>query len=139
MIILDTNVVSERYRRSPDERVVAWILANGHQNAITTITAAEMYFGAQRLSDRRRRERLLDTLDEMFMDVSAIGRLIAFGHEDAMAFGELRARCEASGRPRPHDDLMIAAICKARKAPIATRDVKHFEGLGIEVIDPWAG
>lgn len=138
MIVLDTNVVSERYRRDPHPGVVEWVLAHGHEAAITTITAAEMYFGAQRLSDVSRRDRLLDRLDEMFMSVSTIGRLIAFGHEEAMAFGELRARCEASGRPRPHDDLMIAAICRARSAPVATRNVKHFEGLGIDVIDPWA-
>lgn len=138
MIILDTNVVSERYRRQPHRGVVDWVLAHGSEGAITTVTAAEMYFGARRLRDVRRRDDLLHALDAMFRDVSAIGRLIAFGYDEAMAFGELRAACEAAGRPRPLADLMIAAVCKAQSASIATRNVKHFEGLGIEVIDPWA-
>jgi predicted nucleic acid-binding protein len=34
---------------------------------------------------------------------------------------------------------MIAAICRIHSAAIATRNIKDFEGLGIEVIDPWAG
>lgn len=138
MIILDTNVVSEPYRRAPHPGVVQWLLAHGGEAAITTITAAEMYFGAQRLRDPSRRQRMLDTLDEMFMSVSTIGRLVSFGHEESMVFGELRATCEAAGRPRPHEDLMIAAVCKARNAPVATRNVKDFEGLGIDVIDPWS-
>ena len=32
---------------------------------------------------------------------------------------------------------MIAAIAHSVAAPIATRNVKDFEGCGIEIINPW--
>ncbi|WP_281170708.1 hypothetical protein [Brevibacterium album] len=34
-------------------------------------------------------------------------------------------------------DAMIASICLTRGLPLATRNVQDFEGLGIELIDPW--
>ena len=35
-------------------------------------------------------------------------------------------------------DVQIAGIALARKASIATRNIRHFEGLGIPLIDPWS-
>ena len=32
----------------------------------------------------------------------------------------------------------IAGIAAARKATLATRNVRQFEGLGLAVVDPWA-
>lgn len=34
-------------------------------------------------------------------------------------------------------DVQIAGIAAARKASIATRNVRHFQGLGLSVVDPW--
>jgi predicted nucleic acid-binding protein len=34
-------------------------------------------------------------------------------------------------------DAQIAAICLARGATLATRNTKHFEGLGLTLINPW--
>lgn len=32
---------------------------------------------------------------------------------------------------------MIAAICRANRATLATRNTQDFEEIGIELIDPW--
>jgi len=52
----------------------------------------------------------------------------------------LRARgCDASAE-RSTDlrvDAQIAAICLAVGARLATSNVHDFDGLGVEVIDPW--
>ena len=42
------------------------------------------------------------------------------------------------GRPRPTLDAMIAAVCKVNDLPLATRNVRDFDGCGIDVVDPWA-
>ncbi len=34
-------------------------------------------------------------------------------------------------------DAVIASICRAHDATLATRNVRDFEGTGIAVIDPW--
>jgi toxin FitB len=34
-------------------------------------------------------------------------------------------------------DTMTAGIALARRIPIATRNLVHFEGLSVKVINPW--
>lgn len=46
-------------------------------------------------------------------------------------------------RPAPHPavlvwvDAQIAATCLAHGAQLATRNVRHFEGLGLAWVNPW--
>ena len=44
----------------------------------------------------------------------------------------------AMGRPFAPGDCQIAAIARARDMAVATRSVRDFESVGIEVVDPWA-
>jgi hypothetical protein len=59
VIILDTNVVSELMRRTPDPKVVAWVDRQPAESAWTTsITVFEVRFGlALLMPSRRRRQR----------------------------------------------------------------------------------
>lgn len=54
MIVLDTNVVSELMKSSPDEAVWQWFLSQRRKDLhATAITAAEIHFGIQRMPDGR--------------------------------------------------------------------------------------
>lgn len=65
MIVVDTNVLSEPFRRLPEPRVVAWLDAAGSEVAITTVTVGELLFGAQGVPDGRRRIELLDSIEQL--------------------------------------------------------------------------
>ena len=41
------------------------------------------------------------------------------------------------GRPVPPADCQIAAIAHANGMAVATRNLRDFEGMGFEFIDPW--
>ncbi len=43
----------------------------------------------------------------------------------------------AAGHFLSVEDGMIAAICQARGAQLATRNIRDFRGLGVELINPW--
>jgi toxin FitB len=45
----------------------------------------------------------------------------------AVRWGELQARAERRGRPRPVNDTWIAACCLTRNLPLATMNVKDFQ------------
>ena len=45
----------------------------------------------------------------------------------------------AAGRPVSHADCQIAAIARSRGMAVATRNVRDFVDMGIDVIDPWEG
>ncbi len=136
MIILDTNVVSELMRPEPDARVRQWV---GGQQAdelgTTTITVAEIRHGIERLPDGKRKESLLSAATDLF---AGFGHLVRpFDAPAAAWFGPVMVRRARLGLPVQGFDALIASICRAQGATLATRNVKDFTGTGIEVVDPW--
>ncbi|MEK7245730.1 MAG: type II toxin-antitoxin system VapC family toxin, partial [Pseudomonadota bacterium] len=61
-----------------------------------------------------------------------------FDRAAAEAAAEIAARERRSGRTIEIRDVQIAGIAAARRATLATRNVKHFEGLGLALVNPWA-
>jgi predicted nucleic acid-binding protein len=50
----------------------------------------------------------------------------------------MRSR-QRRGEPRDLRDSMIAGIALARRAALATHNVKHFDDVGIKVVNPSQG
>ena len=137
MIILDTNVVSELMRPEPDARVRQWVSGRrADELATTAITVAEIRYGIERLPDGRRKEGLLSAATDLF---AAFGDLVQpFDALAATWFGPVMVRRASLGRPIEGFDAQIAAICRARSAALATRNVKDFPETGVDVINPWS-
>ena len=53
MIFLDTNVVSEIMRTSPDVAVLTWLKRNENALALSAVVIAEISFGIERNKARR--------------------------------------------------------------------------------------
>jgi len=50
----------------------------------------------------------------------------------------MAAERRRAGRSVEIRDVQIAGIAAARRATIATRNLRHFEGLGLPLVDPWS-
>ena len=139
MILLDTNVLSALMRRAPEPAVVRWLDAQPAESIWTTsITAFEIRTGLERLpSGRRRRE--LEAAFTLLLEQDLEGRVQPFDMAAADAAGRIAARRQAEGRSVEIRDVQIAGIAAARRAPLATRNTRHFDGLGIDLVDPWSG
>jgi hypothetical protein len=137
MILLDTNVVSELMRAEPAQTVLGWF---GQHDAtdlfISAVTEAELRTGVAILPDGRRRDRLQLAIDAM-INQDFQGRVLPFDSLAAKAYAEIAAQRRAAGRPIAEADCQIAAIARATNAPVATRNVKDFDGCGIRLINPW--
>jgi predicted nucleic acid-binding protein len=143
MIVLDTNVISELMRPSPEPLVLRWLETQPLESlATTSINLAEIRYGLARLPDGRRR-RDLETRFDIFVARSfgaARGvddRIFDFDRTAAEVYGDLAALRESSGRRLEGFDGLIAAIAAARGAAIATRNAEDFAECGITVISPW--
>ncbi|MFN7177770.1 MAG: type II toxin-antitoxin system VapC family toxin [Thermaurantiacus sp.] len=138
MILLDTNVLSALMRREADPVIVGWLDAQPPESIWTTaITVFEIRFGLEILANGRKRQ----ALEEAFASALAEdfdGRVLAFDQAAADAAASIAARQREAGRPVEIRDVQIAGIAAARKATLATRNTRHFEGTGIVLIDPWA-
>jgi predicted nucleic acid-binding protein len=65
------------------------------------------------------------------------GRVQAFDQMAAVAAGAIAATGKRAGRVVEIRDVQIAGIASSRHATVATRNTRHFEGTGVELIDPW--
>ncbi|HYB22196.1 MAG TPA: type II toxin-antitoxin system VapC family toxin [Solirubrobacteraceae bacterium] len=137
MILLDTNVLSALMQREPDQAVVAWLDEQPSESVWTTsITLFEVRMGLELLADGRRRKRLEQEFDRL-LDEDLEGRVQLFDRAAADAAGTIAAKRQQAGRTVEIRDVQIAGITSARKANLATRNIRHFEGLGIHLVDPW--
>ena len=137
MIVLDTNVVSAMMRSDVDPLVVAWLDGQAAESIwTTTVTVFEIRFGLELLAPSRRRRQLeeafIRSIDEDFE-----GRVLAFDDEAARAAAIRAASRQKAGKTIDFRDLEIAGIVASRRATLATRNTRHFEGLEIELVDPW--
>lgn len=137
MIVLDTNVLSELMRSRPDAAVLDWLDRQASQSVwITSITLFECRFGLTLLPDGRRRNMLeaafADLLSQDLED-----RVLPFDADAAAQAASLAAARQRAGRPVDIRDTQIAGIAQACRATLATRNVRHFEGLSVPVVNPW--
>ena len=135
MILLDTNVVSEPMRPRPSEKVLDWLVEHDAELTLPSVVIAEVAFGIEKIRPEQRAARLAEGLDEWRVRFS--DRIFSFTEEAALAYGELMGRAARNGRTLKVQDGMIAAIGRIHRATIATRNIQDFEGLGVDLVDPW--
>ncbi len=137
MILLDTNVISAFMKPESDAAVVAWLDTQPRESLWTTaITVFEIRAGLEILAPSRRRQALEDAFSRALNQAFA-ERIVPFDESAAHAAGQIAAARRKLGRSLEVRDVQIAGIAIARNAKLATRNIRHFEGLGLELIDPW--
>lgn len=137
MIVLDTNVVSEFMRLTPQPEVIAWLDDQPTSTLfVTAITEAEILRGIGLLPHGRRRRALTAAAERAF-GVLFDERILSFDSEAARAYAAIAVSRRAVGHPISQADCQIAAIARSRGASVATRDVKGFRDCGIDVVNPW--
>ncbi|GES49659.1 ribonuclease VapC [Rhizobium sp. NBRC 114257] len=135
MIFLDTNVISETFRKLPDEAVISWLGRYDAEIALSTVAIAEIVFGIQKSAPDQRAARLEQRLSEWrhrFAD-----RIFGLTEEAALDYGELMGAAKRQGRPMSTADGMIAAIARVNGGRLATRNLSDFRETGLDLISPW--
>lgn len=137
MIILDTNILSELMRQTPEVTVGKWLDRQPRTSIwITSITLFEVRFGMGILPTGRRRTQLLEALHSVLEVIDR--RIVSFDRAAAELAGDLMASRQKRGRPIDLRDTMIAGIVLANHATLATRNRSHFDDIDSLVVDPWA-
>ena len=136
--LLDTHVLSELMRETPNPSVTAWLDSRAiHQLKTSTVSQAEILAGIAFLPAGKRREVLANGADQIFQK-DFKGRCIVFGSAAAEHYALVRAQRQSAGRPITTEDAQIAAMALAANLTLVTRNTKDFEGIeGLQVINPW--
>ena len=135
MIFLDTNVVSETLRKSPDPAVIAWLVRYDAELALPTVTIAEIAFGIAKIQPDQRAARIEQGLADWrhrFAD-----RIFGLTEEAALAYGEIMGAASRQGLGMSAPDGMIAAIAQVNGGRLATRNLTDFRTTDLDLISPW--
>jgi toxin FitB len=135
VILADTNIWSEALRPVPDAKVASWARAHADRIWLSTIVVAEFLSGVALMPAGKRKTDFAvqyDALIEAYAE-----RIAPFDLRAARRYGDVLAFQEAAGRNPGTADTQIAATALARGMALATRNTRHFEGLGLMLINPW--
>ena len=132
--LLDTNVLSELRRKTPDPGVSAWFAKRPAASLyLSVLTLGELRKGIDSLADAKRRLKLVDWL-ETELPLFFAGRILAIDQGVADHWGRLLA---VAGRPLPAIDSLLGATAIHHGLTMVTRNSKDFENLGLDVLNPW--
>jgi predicted nucleic acid-binding protein len=139
MFLIDTNVISELMRATPAPSVLSWFSTQDPSTLyLSAVTEAELRTGIAILPEGQRREALKAALDATISE-DFEGRILPFDTDAAKAYAEIASIRRADGRPIADADCQIAAIARASGAIVATRNLRDFEGCGVDLVNPWGG
>lgn len=132
--LIDTHVISELRRKQPDANVVAWFECCAAQSLfLSVLTLGEIRKGIERLEDAKRRQILLEWL-HVELPTFFLGRILSVDAPVADRWGRLQSD---AGRPLPAIDGLLAATALQHDMTLVTRNVKDFNGLGLNLVNPW--
>lgn len=132
--LLDTNVLSELRRKNPDKGVVEWFTNRPASTLfLSVLTLGELRKGIEKIRDPIRSTALTDWLETDLPNFFT-GRILSIDSEVADTWGRLTAM---HTRPLPAIDSLLGATAAKHGLSMVTRNARDFEGLGIEVINPW--
>lgn len=130
MYLFDTDTVSNVLKRKPSTALVVRLESTSPaEQFISTITIAEMVYGAMRSDHPEQHLKRLNTV------LLPAVQIIVFDAASAYEAGRIRAELEQVGKPLSFTDIQIAAIAIANNMLLVTGNVRHFQrikGLSVE-------
>ena len=135
--LLDTCVISELVKVSPNSNVLDWLQETPTERLyLSVITIGEIGKGLTKLPDSKRKDLLANWLNLLLEDYQ--NRIFSIDLTVAENWGVLQGRAEKMGIAMPSIDGLIAAIAYTHNLVLVTRNVSDFEASGIPIKNPWS-
>jgi toxin FitB len=130
LTIIDTDLWVEGERGNP--AFLRWL--RGVESVATTdVSRAEFLIGVHGVAERKVRERAAAYYREQVRACP----VVEAEREDYETAGRLAGEARRTGAGKPGlGDALIGAIALRLGAEVATRNVKDFEALGVEAVNP---
>jgi toxin FitB len=115
--------------------VVRWLQDNHDELVLSSIVLAELRYLVAKQPDGRRKQEALALVTAI--DAGVGSRFADFASEHAERYGDLMAERRRAGKTMPAIDGLIAAQALVGGYVLATRNVRDFRDLGLELVNPW--
>ncbi len=131
IFLLDTNMCIYLIKRQPPEVLRRFEVHEVGDIGVSSVTAAELYFGARKSQRPSQNEQAL----EQFLLPLVVAE---FGHDAAAAYGRIRTALEKRGAPIGPLDTLIAAHAVGLNLTLVTNNVREFARVPNLEIENWA-
>ena len=131
LYLLDTNIVNYIVRgKSQAARTKLARLKESEIGCISTITESELLYGLAKNPNPRLRGVLDGFLNKL--------RILPWGRDEALVYGDLRAKLEREGKTLGNMDLLIAAQAICVDAVLVTNDRSFSQVDDLHATVNWA-
>ena len=135
--LIDTNVISEFTKVEPNAKVVRWFeMIEPDILFVSVVTLGEIRLGIETMPESKRRSDL-DRWLQQGVPIWFQSNLLPVTKSVADLWGRLTVAARRRGVQVDTADGLIAATAFEHGLSLVTRNVKDFDGLGIEVVNPW--
>lgn len=135
--LLDTNVISEWQKPSPEPGVVQWLAdADEDRVYLSVVTLAELRLGVDQMAAGRRKS-LLDDWVRGDLPLRFEGRILPIDETVADAWGSVVAKGRRTGRHISPMDGFLAATADVHGMTLVTRNTADFVHTGVKLLNPW--
>ncbi len=119
--LLDTDTCIYLMRDRPPKLEERFVRLGPHL-CLSTISLAELYFGAEKSS---RREKNIEAIEAFTATIPAQ----AFSDRAAARYGHIRSALEKSGQPAGNLDMMIGGHAAAEGLIVVTNNLREFSRM----------
>lgn len=135
--LLDTCVISEMVKPSPEEKVIEWLKNTPDERLfLSVITIGEICRGVSRLPESKKKALLTNWLNTLLKDYQ--NRIYPIDLRVAENWGTLQGMAEKKGSPMSSLDSLIGAVAYTHNLVLVTRNESDFAASDLEIINPWA-
>lgn len=129
-VMLDTNLCIDVMRGNANAAAARLRSLGIGEAAISTITLAELQYGAWKSRRRAHHEGMIAAFCAPLI-------ILPFGAMPAEVYGSIRAQLEAVGTPIGPLDTLIAAHALAEGLTLVTANTREFKRVGGLTVENW--
>jgi predicted nucleic acid-binding protein len=135
--LLDTNILSELRRKTPQRKVLAFIREQRLELLhVSTVTLAEIRFGIELVNDANRRAELNAWLVQEVRPLFD-HRVLEVSEDVLYKWRLLVEEGRKSGHTYSQPDLFIAATALHHGLTVVSRDTREYQRADAPVFNPW--
>ena len=134
--LLDTCVITELVKPTPQENVVSWLNDMPSEALfLCAITIGEVRKGFTKLPDSKKKVRLTFWLNTLLIEYQ--DRIFFIDLMVCENWGILQGNAEKAGMPMSTIDSLIAATADTHNLTLVTRNENDFAPSNVAIINPW--
>lgn len=134
--LLDTCVISELVRPTPNEAVINWMSQIPNERLfLSVITIGEIRKGITKLPESNKKNQLTNWLNTLLEDYQA--RIYPINLTVAENWGIIQGKADNNGTPVASVDSLIAAVAQTYNLIVVTRNENDFASTNVTILNPW--